>query len=415
MHSYLITYWDGIPFEFFDEARLKEAIDCGFNLIQGGKVGGYKENAIKNQAYDVATTKKALELCEKYNVKYMVFDIRVVNLLLNNADDKEIDYTVHAVCEDFRHYSSLHSYLITDEPDASQFPILKKITDAFKRYDPNHIPYINLFPNYATPAQLGAVDYESYVEQFIKTVSPDLLCYDHYHLFKTNPDDIKITDSPDSFEAQVYTASLSRDAKSGFYNNLEIIRKKALENNIPYMLIVLLVEHGPYKNLSLEELYFEVWQTLAYGCTSLSYYNYWELPPHTNYANGIISSSGEKNKHYWDVQEINRNIAPIGEQIALTRSEAVFHIGDTFLHEGVTPFKPYGDIDNIMGNRLTVGFFENGTFIIANQDYTSSTEVTITTKKSLALFDTKTNTFISTKKNTFTISAGEGIYLKILE
>ena len=32
----------------------------------------------------------------------MVFDIRVVNLLLNNANDKEIDYTVHAVCEDFR-------------------------------------------------------------------------------------------------------------------------------------------------------------------------------------------------------------------------------------------------------------------------------------------------------------------------
>ena len=411
--TYLITYWDGIPFEFFSEERIKEAIDCGFNLIQGGKVGGYLENNKIDEAYDVLTSQKALKICEKYGVQYTVFDIRIANLFKGNPTDDEIDATVHAVCEDFRDYPALHSYLIIDEPNTSQFERIKKITDAFKRYDPEHLPYINLFPNYASSKQLGTPDYESYVEQFVETVKPELLCYDHYHFLKINPDDIKITLPPDSFEAQVYAASLSRDAKSGFYNNLEIIRKSGLKNDIPYMVIVLLVEHGPCRNVTRAELFFEVWQSLAYGCSALSYYSYWELPPHNDYNNGIISFDGKKRDHYYDAQEINRRIAPIGEHIALTKSEAVFHVGNSFLHEGVTLFAPYRSIENISGGNFTVGFFEDNTFIIANQDYVSPSSVTVTTKKKLALFNIETDSFELTTENTFTLPAGEGIYLKI--
>ncbi len=412
MSSYIITYWDGIPFEFFSEERIKEAVDCGFNLIQGGKVGGYRENAIKDEAYDVATSQKALEICEKYGVKYTVFDIRVINLVNGDPTDDEIDSTVRAVCEDYRTYPALHSYLVKDEPDASRFPRLKKIVEAFKKYDPEHLAYINLFPNYASSMQLGAPDYESYVEQFVKTVRPDLLCYDHYHLFKETPTELNV--APDSFEGQVYAASLSRDAKSGFYNNLEIIRKEGLKNNIPYMLIVLLVEHGPYRNLTRAELYFEVWQTLAYGCSSLSYYNYWALPRHTEYNNAIISADGEKCDHYFDVLEINKRISPIGERVAATRSEAVFHIGDSFLCEGAVPFKPHGGIEDISGGHLTAGFFEDGTFILANQDYFSPANITVTAKVPLMQFDPEANTFIPLKDNRITIPAGEGVYLKAL-
>ncbi len=410
---YLITYWDGIPLEFFSEERMKEAIDCGFNLIQGGKVGGYLENAKKDEAYDVKTSQKALEICEKYGVQYTVFDIRIANLFKENPTEDEIDATVRAVCEDFRSYPALHSYLIIDEPHTSQFEQIKKITDAFKRYDPEHLPYINLFPNYASAKQLGTADYESYVEQFVETVKPELLCYDHYHFLKINPKNIKITVPPDSFEAQVYAASLSRDAKSGFYNNLEIIRKNGLKNDIPYMVIVLLVEHGPCRNVTRAELFFEVWQSLAYGCSALSYYSYWELPPHNDYDNGIISFDGKKRDHYYDAQEINRRISPVGEHIALTKSEAVFHIGNSFLHEGATPFTPHRGIESISGGNLTVGFFENGTFIIANQDYVSSATITITTEKDLSLFNIETNSFDTVTENTFNIPAGEGIYLKI--
>lgn len=414
--QYFKTYWDGIPLEFFSEERMEEAVACGFNLIQGGKVGGYRANAVKREAYDVATAQKALEICEKHGVKYMVFDVRVIDLLSGERSDEEIDSTIRAVCEDYRDYPALHSYLVKDEPDTSLFPRLRKITDAFKRHDPAHIPYINLLPNYAPPSMLGAPTYEAYVERFVEEVRPDILCYDHYHLIKDNPAADEITDVLDPFTERVYAASLSRGERSGFYNNLEIIRRNGLKADLPYMLIVLLVEHGPYRFLTRAELYFEVWQTLAYGCTALSYYNYWALPRHRCYANAIISADGDKCSHYWDVQAINRRITPVGERIVNTRSEAVFHVGDKNLKEGVTPFSPHRGIEKVTGGELTVGFFEDGTFIIANQDYTAPAEVTVTAANGVSLerFDPETDAFLPWESDTVTIPAGEGVYLRIV-
>ena len=413
--KYFITYWDGIPFEYYSEERMVEAIECGFNLIQGGKVGGYKEDKPQHMSYDVPTSQKALEVSEKYGVKYMVFDIRMKNLVESNPTDEEIDETVRAVCEDFKNYSALHSYLVKDEPDVSYFPRLRKIVDAFHKYDPDHPPYINLLPNYAPASMHGCPTYEEYVEQFIEAVHPDILCYDHYHLTQTNRPQDALLNVNSEFEAQVYSASLNRSEREGFYENLEIIRRQGLKNNIPYMLIVLLVEHGPYRYLTRAELYFEVWQTLAYGCSTLSYYNYWALPACRNYKNAIISHDGKKCQHYWDVKEINKNIEAIGNCIVNTKSEAVFHVGGKNEKEGVVPFEPHMGIDNITGGDLTVGFFEDKTVVIANKDFDNPADVTLKTDRALEIFDVESERFVPLESKQLKINAGEGVYLKIAE
>jgi hypothetical protein len=414
-NKYFITYWDGIPFEYFSEERMVEAIECGFNLIQGGKVGGYKGDTPHNLAYDAPMTQKALEICEKYGVKYMVFDIRIKNLVDSDPSDEEIDKVVCEVCNDFKNYSALHSYLIKDEPDASYFPRLKKIVDAFKKHDPDHIPYINLLPNYAPPSMLGTPTYEDHVEKFIEAVKPDVLCYDHYHLTQTSRPVEEFLHIDSDFEAQVYAASLNRSDRDGFYANLEVIRKHGLKNDIPYMLIVLLVEHGPYRYLTRAELYFEVWQTLAYGCSTLSYYNYWALPERWNYKNAIISHDGKKCQHYWDVKEINKNIEAIGNCIANTRSEAVFHVGNKNEKDGVVPFEPHMGIDDITGGELTVGFFEDKTVVIANKDFDNPADVTLKTDRALEIFDVESERFVPLESKQLKINAGEGVYLKIAE
>ena len=40
--------------------------------------------------------------------------------------------------------------------------------------------FVNLLPNYATPAQFGAASYGEYVAEFVRTVKPNLLSVDHY-------------------------------------------------------------------------------------------------------------------------------------------------------------------------------------------------------------------------------------------
>ncbi len=389
--SYYITHWCAVPGSFFSEERIKEVIDCGINLVMG--------------SYDVQTNKKAMEYCEKYGARYMLADARISRAIL---DPDRMEEYISSVCLDYKDCPALHSYYVLDEPSADKFPILGKIVETFRKYDPNHIAYINLFPNYANEEQLGTPTYEEHLRCFMDTVKPDLLSYDHYHLLTPNrPENpVNITDPR---EAGIYAAAQKKTGRAGFYDNIEDIRRYGLEYGVPYMLIILLTEHGPYRYLTREEISYEIWQTLAYGCSLLSYFTYWTPgdDPVWHNRNGIISADGEKCEHYWDVQALNREIAPVGEKISGLRSEAVFHVGEE--KEKVTPFTGYGRIASIEGGNLTVGFFEDGSFILANKDFEYGAEVAVGTETGLARFDGKE--FVPCGK-TVSLKAGGGAYLK---
>ena len=390
--SYLITHWCDVPAKFFSEERIKEVIDCGINLVMG--------------AYDVEMNRKALEYCEKYGVKYMLYDSRI-HLAMHNPES--MDEYISAVCADYKDYPALHSYHITDEPGADKFPLLGKIVETFRKYDPDHVAYINLFPNYANEQQLGTPTYDEHLRQYMDIVKPELLSYDHYHLLTPNRPENPV-DIDDPREAGIYAAAQQRVERAGFYDNIEAIRSYGLEYDVPYMLIILLTEHGPYRYLRREEISYEIWQTLAYGCTLLSYFTYWTPgdDPVWHFRNGIISADGEKCQHYWDVQALNKIITPVGEKIAATKSAAVFHVGEE--KENVQFFAGYGKIRSITGGSLTVGFFEDGSMILANKDFDNGADVTIDTDAELLLFDGKD--YIPCGK-TVKLEAGGGALLMI--
>ena len=75
--------------------------------------------------------------------------------------------------------------------------------------DKTGVPFINVFPSYATAEQLGAPSYEEYVEQYLSTVKPRMISYDHYALLKDH-------DRPD------------------YFYNMEVIRAKALAHGVPF-------------------------------------------------------------------------------------------------------------------------------------------------------------------------------------
>ena len=81
--------------------------------------------------------------------------------------------------------------------------------------------------------------------------------------------------------------------------------------------------------------------------------------------------------------------------------------------ENYEPFAPFGGIDGITGGNLTVGFFADGTLLIANKDFAADTEVTIRTAHNLERLDPATDTFVPCEK-TIIIPAGHGTYLRIL-
>lgn len=257
MKDYLITYWWGIPEAYFSEERVIEAIEDGFNLL--------------HFSYEPENNKKALALCQKHGVRAMIADGRMYKAM-NEPENREKILT--ALTDDYKNEPALFGYYVTDEPNADQFPMLADIVATLKRLDPAHPAYINLFPNYANAAQLGNPTYDAHLRAYMETVKPEILSYDHYHLLTTEQPKEFITFDNER-EAGIYAAAQKRTARAGFYDNIEAIRRYGLEFAVPYMLIILLTEHGPYRYLSEPEIAYEAYQTLAYGCSMLSYFTYW--------------------------------------------------------------------------------------------------------------------------------------------
>ncbi len=414
VNPYLITYYCGIPADQCTFERYKEAAEAGFNLIS------IDDGTLEQR-------KEVLRWCEELGVRATVRDGRISDILYSNwetrLDDPEaLDETVRAICGDFRDYPALYGYDLIDEPEAGKFPLIGALVALFRKYDPDRICYINLFPNYADPeTQLGTKDYKEYLTQFLEIVKPDILSLDHYHLHGKRPQETEGADITEPADVDAYLAGRKNSDhsgaytnSSGFYQNLRTVRKLSVEYGVPYMLIVLLTEHMGYRYLTRGEISYEVWQTLAYGCSALSYFTYWSHAGWDFY-NGLISDSGEKCVHYYDVQAINAAILPIGERIAQTVSQAVFHVGyendmvDEFPEEG------YAGIRALGGGKYTIGFFADGSFIIANKNYKKSALCTVETDAALEIFDVETETFVPVTEKQFDIPAGGGIYLKVAD
>ncbi len=385
------------------EERYQEAVECGFNIIT------------TSDSYDVSDNQAILRFCEHHNVLVNLYDRRITQLVYDNwekrlDDPAALEAVIMSVCEDYRDFPSLYSYSIIDEPCEEKFPLLGKIVELFKKYDPAHICYINLLPIYC----INHGNFNSYCEylrRYTDITKAEKISYDLYH-FCTDTVPEKFVSITDAKTACTYTEQIHRFDKDGFFNNLEAARKIGLEKNIPYMQIILLTEHGNYRYLLPEEIRFEVYQTLVYGCSTISYFTYWtpQDEPVWHFRNGIISADGIKTQHYYDVQAINSEILPIGECIANTVSEAVFHVGEE--QDNVQFFEGYGDIRTISGGRYTVGFFADGSFLITNKNYLQPSICTIGTDSVLEVFDTKAKTFVTVTEKQFTIPAGGGIYLR---
>ena len=211
--------------------------------------------------------------------------------------------------------------------------------------DPQHLAYVNLLPDYIPPAALGAPSYDDYVEQFVTTVRPQLLSYDYY---------------PFGHEKD----------RSTFFTNLATMRAAALRHDLPFMLIVLAMPHGPYRDPSEAELAWQVHHALAYGARGVSYFTYWTPAGDEEWNNryGLIEN-GRANRTLLPGRAAQPRAAR-ARPAALDGFESIA-VADSLGEIGV-PF-PIGPIDGIDGGPITAGLFGDGSgrlaVLLVNRDY----------------------------------------------
>ncbi len=285
-----IGYWHGPPAEANSPKTWQTVADCNFTFA--GPRGGYS----------VEENLRMLDLCEQAGIEAMVVDGRI-DWTMTAADDWR--ETIGEIVADYGEHPALFGYYIRDEPNHRLFEPLGQIRDELERRDPEHLAYINLFPTYASVAQLGTPTYGDHVERYMQMVRPRVLSYDHYALRRDG--------------------SLRPD----YYENLQIIREAALRHGAQPWQIVLSMAHLAYRDPTEGEMRWQVYTSLAAGMKGIMYFTYWTEPTWQESGQvAIVGPDGSPARLYPIIRSLNAEVLALGDTLLGLTSTGVFFTGE---------------------------------------------------------------------------------------
>ena len=327
--DFAILPWSWVP---NDPVQLQWIRECGFNLA------GF-------------ASPDALDAVRAAGLKAFVSDGSThVGDAEAALEDAEISRRVRALVHKVHHHPAVFGYYLRDEPSAAVFPGLARWAAAYNKAHPKAVPYINLFPNYASPGQLGSATYEEHLDQYVKTVHPRFISYDHYSLM----DDGSL--------------------RGGYFPNLEAVRKAALSAGIPFWNIVLSNSHFNYAEPTPGGLRFQMYTTLAYGGRGISYFTY-ITPEVGNYRLAPIDQFGNKTPTWDMLRNVNLQIHELAPTYLTLTSVNVFHHGE--VPEGCRDDATSVHLKSVDGGNLVVGEFTGPdaqpAVLIVNKDLHRST------------------------------------------
>ncbi len=264
-------------------AMMKDLYDCGFNA------SGF-------------THVENLEFVRNNNLKgILMAGIDASQEISQEKADEKIR-TLMASITDPEDRQSVCAVYIRDEPNASLFPKLNVWSDAVKKQ--GVLPYINLFPDCATPEQFGTKDYHEYLDRYVETCNPPYISYDNYSLFEGG-----------------------RLDEDRFFGNIELVRHKSLQAGIPFWNVILSNAHFNYAEPSDATFAIQVYSTLAYGGKGIGYFTYY-TPKCGNYRLAPVDYFGYRTKTWEMMRNINLQIHSLAPVYGKLKSLNVFHTGN---------------------------------------------------------------------------------------
>ncbi len=297
---FVIGFWVDPPADQTMARRYQEIADANFTLVLGGFGAATPE-----------TVARQIALCQQH-------DLRAIVAMAGQKPDQLPDDPV------------VWGYLVRDEPGAAAFPELRATVDALRAARPNKLAYINLFPNYASPAQLGTATYGEHVRRFVDEVGVDVLSMDHYPIMRADAD--------------------GRDA---YCTNLEVMRTEALRKGIPHWNFFNVMPFGPHSDPTEAQIRWQVYTSIAYGSRGVLYFCYW-TPRGDEFPKGgaIITAEGEKTRHYEEARRVNGALKNLGPTIMRLTSVGVRRIApDATIADALvgTPIRSLTPGDYLLG------------------------------------------------------------------
>ncbi|MBE6598651.1 MAG: hypothetical protein E7638_04340 [Ruminococcaceae bacterium] len=345
MKRFEITYFYGPHNEqLIDESFYEKIADAGFT-------------SIPLEYGNTELNKKALPILKKYGLTCSALSDSRIDAVIGydrtfspDTPQEEVDRVISEVVADYAEYTDvIEGWLLQDEPCEARFEILGKVVSAFRRFSPGKLTMINLLPCWAGEVNFGTATYREYLDEFVSQVNPHYLSYDNYHFY----------------EGGGYRAE-------DFFTNLELVRDKAKECGLDPMVIILLTKHHRYADLTFDQIEWEVNTAMTYGMKRISYFTFIleQYLLDDGWDNSCMNYMGEIYPHYYDVQEINRWLLPLGNELFDKESVGVYHLRKfdwDVLEAECEEYTPTGVLGEVKGDRFVIGLFDDGSFMITNK------------------------------------------------
>lgn len=273
-----IMAWYSIPAADATPERYKELADCGFTI-----------NFSHLRTLDELM--QSLDCAEQAGVKVM-------------ATCRELESNPDSVVNLIKGHPALYGYFLRDEPDAADFPRLAAWAEKIRAADDSHPMYLNLFPNYVSPAALGC-GYREYVHRFIEEVGLPLVSFDFYPV---------TTDG----------------IRQSWYQNLQDIADESAAAGLPFWAFALSTAHRPYPLPTMASLRLQMYTNLAYGASVLQYFTYWNPGTQTwDFHEAPINQDKMQSEAYGLVKAMNEELQARAGVFVGSKVVFLAHTGET--------------------------------------------------------------------------------------
>lgn len=217
-------------------------------------------------------------------------------------------------------------FIINDEPVLTGMPATGQVVRWLQENFPDRLALSNAWPIGGEMREYSGgttedYSYSQYVDDYLRIVKPDVLMFDIY-LFGKDPDG-------------------SSGVTDVFFQNLAVIRDRALKAKMPYWTFVQSYQTDNRRLPSESDLRMQVFTSLTYGFTGIAYFTY-----DGAFERGLFDPNGEPSDLYAPVAKLNQEISRLGQSLRfLTSTNVRYVLGtpDTRLPSGMEVWKPGSD------------------------------------------------------------------------
>ncbi len=381
-----ITFFKAIYARNLDETQIKYMKEAGFTLASVEDWG----DSVTHDEY-VKNMDKVLKLLDKYGIRANVSDWVALWLNLGNdggsaicsySGDKLIP-CIKQMINDYSKYSNVTDYFIKDEPndisDSALYP-LKQAINYIRNNDSGKEGYINLLPNYASQIGVNVSNYRSkYLEPFVKYVKPAVVSVDHY--------------------PSMFSGGNVNDSKIAYYANLKDIYDVSEKYNAIPMMIVLVTKHLNFKNLSRNEIAYQVSVSLAFGMRRISYFTYSIDDSDPKWSDSIIDRNHKRTQHYYDVQAVNKWAYKIGTYLFDKKNVGVYGFNEV---SQISDYNKTGYNDIKASKAGIISKFSDHSYMLVNTEILptpTDNTFTFSTMEGLSYYDTDSSKWVKITGN----------------